>query len=361
MDKSNHIKELTIGNYRRFQDFNVKDIGQFNLIVGDNNTGKTSLLEALTVATKKFSKNEYTLKILAQILLYRNKKHRESHLNDILYNNINLLRKEKNPLNFSFTFNDNNPVELTIDLFDYDTHLQKLSIESKTIFEYDNGIGHYSFAFFTKQGINLAKITNDMVLDFFPFIPFGTGYTWQIENLFSTYQRNVTDLKNLIENIKILLNNIVDIRLDNELGIMIYEKNENLSRPIYSYGEGSVKTLRIILELFYCRDRFLNIDEIDAGIHHSRFLNFWKTVLQVAKNYNVQLFATTHNEECIYYYRKALEELEQESTENKTLFSDEARLISLREINNDVKASSYHLSDMQYAAEVGRELRGGVF
>jgi AAA15 family ATPase/GTPase len=47
MAREKHIVDLTIGNFKRFSDFEVKNLGQFNLIVGDNNTGKTSFLEAL--------------------------------------------------------------------------------------------------------------------------------------------------------------------------------------------------------------------------------------------------------------------------------------------------------------------------
>ena len=45
--KNNHLKYLKIENFKKFDFLEVKDIGQFNLIVGDNNVGKTCLLEAL--------------------------------------------------------------------------------------------------------------------------------------------------------------------------------------------------------------------------------------------------------------------------------------------------------------------------
>jgi len=41
------IVSFNVKNFKRFKFFEVKDIGQFNLIVGDNNVGKTSFLEAL--------------------------------------------------------------------------------------------------------------------------------------------------------------------------------------------------------------------------------------------------------------------------------------------------------------------------
>ena len=41
------LKEITIQNYRTFNDFHIDGLATVNLIVGMNNTGKTSLLEAI--------------------------------------------------------------------------------------------------------------------------------------------------------------------------------------------------------------------------------------------------------------------------------------------------------------------------
>src|SRR6476646_3231953 len=41
------LRDLTIQNYRSFKDFHVEDLARVNLIVGMNNSGKTSLLEAV--------------------------------------------------------------------------------------------------------------------------------------------------------------------------------------------------------------------------------------------------------------------------------------------------------------------------
>ena len=41
------IKKLEIEKFRGFEKFKVDDIGQINLLVGTNNCGKTSILEAI--------------------------------------------------------------------------------------------------------------------------------------------------------------------------------------------------------------------------------------------------------------------------------------------------------------------------
>ena len=47
MIESEHIKTFRVKGFKKFQDITVQNIGQFNLLVGDNNIGKTSVLEAL--------------------------------------------------------------------------------------------------------------------------------------------------------------------------------------------------------------------------------------------------------------------------------------------------------------------------
>ncbi|MBK8425752.1 MAG: AAA family ATPase [Lewinellaceae bacterium] len=42
-----HLTYFKVENFKRFDSLELTDIGQFNLIVGDNNVGKTSVLEAL--------------------------------------------------------------------------------------------------------------------------------------------------------------------------------------------------------------------------------------------------------------------------------------------------------------------------
>jgi predicted ATPase len=43
------IKNLAIQDFRRFHRFRMKDLGRVNLIVGTNNCGKTTVLEAINV------------------------------------------------------------------------------------------------------------------------------------------------------------------------------------------------------------------------------------------------------------------------------------------------------------------------
>ena len=43
------IEAFSVKQFRAFRDFTIKDLGRVNLITGRNNTGKSSVLEALRI------------------------------------------------------------------------------------------------------------------------------------------------------------------------------------------------------------------------------------------------------------------------------------------------------------------------
>lgn len=45
------IEQLEIKNFRGFSEYKIEDIGQVNLLVGTNNSGKTSVLELFTCSS----------------------------------------------------------------------------------------------------------------------------------------------------------------------------------------------------------------------------------------------------------------------------------------------------------------------
>lgn len=52
------------------------------------------------------------------------------------------------------------------------------------------------------------------------------------------------------------------------------------------------------------------IDEIDTGLHYSRLADMWRMVIRTAKDLDVQVFATTHSNDCIRGLADAVREEE---------------------------------------------------
>src|ERR687885_894018 len=57
------LREITIQNYRCFKEFYIDDLARVNLIVGQNNSGKTTFLEASYLLV-----NEGNIEFLLEVL-----------------------------------------------------------------------------------------------------------------------------------------------------------------------------------------------------------------------------------------------------------------------------------------------------
>jgi AAA15 family ATPase/GTPase len=69
--------------------------------------------------------------------------------------------------------------------------------------------------------------------------------------------------------------------------------------PLKSMGDGMTRLFHIILALVNARNGLLLIDEFENGLHWSVQPKVWDIVFQLAENLNIQVFATTHSRDCI--------------------------------------------------------------
>ena len=69
--------------------------------------------------------------------------------------------------------------------------------------------------------------------------------------------------------------------------------------PIGSMGDGIWRMLALAITLSRSKDSILLIDEIDTGLHYTAMKDMWKLVLDAARDLNVQVFATTHSNDCV--------------------------------------------------------------
>ncbi|MEQ9298524.1 MAG: AAA family ATPase [Cyclobacteriaceae bacterium] len=119
------------------------------------------------------------------------------------------------------------------------------------------------------------------------------------------------------------------------------------------YGEGANKLFRILVQLALEKGGRLLIDEVDAGIHHSRFLDFWKTILQFASVNETQIFATTHNLECLKYFDEILKKPDYIHLQN------ESRMITLKALpDGQIKSYTRVFDEFDYELVNNIEFRG---
>ncbi|WP_243147110.1 AAA family ATPase [Scytonema sp. UIC 10036] len=68
--------------------------------------------------------------------------------------------------------------------------------------------------------------------------------------------------------------------------------------PIGSMGDGIWRILGLALSTVCAKNGFLFVDEIDTGLHFTAMSDMWKLVWKTATRLNVQVFATTHSNDC---------------------------------------------------------------
>jgi AAA15 family ATPase/GTPase len=190
-----------------------------------------------------------------------------------------------------------------------------------------------------------------------PFIPFGKGYGKELAEI---YESNIEDAKKeigetFINNMQNFIPNIDQILAKSKTGeIKIREKGLDIRVPLHQYGEGANKLFRILLQMSLNKGGRILIDEIDAGIHFSRFSKFWAIILKVAADNNIQLFATTHNLECVQFFKEVLEQ------DDFKKLASKARTITLFQTKDkQVQARTRNFEAFQEAIDEGYNIRGG--
>ena len=89
-----------------------------------------------------------------------------------------------------------------------------------------------------------------------------------------------------------------------ELGIpIIFVKQKWIDRkiPINLVSDGLTKILTILVHLAHAERTATFIDELENGLHFSRHQKLWPQILETSREFESQLFASTHSFEFIEF------------------------------------------------------------
>jgi AAA15 family ATPase/GTPase len=122
--------------------------------------------------------------------------------------------------------------------------------------------------------------------------------------------------------------------------------------PINLMGEGIQRLLCVITSIAATAGGFILIDELDNGLHYSALRILWKGILQAAREYDVQIVATTHSVEALRHLTWVLDDEENAS------FRDDVAAYTLIRANDDtVRSYRHNYGQLEYALEHGIEVR----
>ena len=326
------LDSLYIKNFRCFEDLTIKSLGRVNLVVGKNNSGKTTLLEAISFFIK--GKESYTspIEIIRNIeillanrnefFLYKDKpsnlhtfvkllstdaKKMQIYLSDVDKKKVfSLSLIQDDHLEFKI-LNDTHESTYALDknynIIDPVQILLEESLSKLPLLD----LSKYSLgeAF---ESSEIPDSEDDIPPDFFTaiecllvpsyLIPENElGLLWD-----KVYQNNAD--KEIIELLKIVLPTISSLNFlaqksTNDRAAFIKEKGKTEARPLKAMGEGLSRLLQIFLYAFLSRGGYLLIDEFENGLHYSIQEDIWQKLFKLADALDIQVFVTTHSKDTL--------------------------------------------------------------
>lgn len=374
--ENNHLTYFKVENFKKFDSLEVNDIGQFNLVVGDNNVGKTCFLEALLVDNDI----DMTIERFHNSLCRRNIHIHPTNIHSKepifpSHNYFNYLKLNKNkPLTFhwksntqkfQFSLEDKTIEELTEDDFKKEVkHNFNIGRPNFWIKIYENEI------FTQLQFMYMDDFSTKFKHGYIPFISKNAGFNYDINHFYAqeiglSDNEKLTikspddivvnlkslsseDHKNFISNLSLFFNDIENIMIKeyfNRDMLSLKLKRYNDFVPITYFGDGTNEYVRYLLEILKCKSKRIMIDEIDTGIHHSKLKGFWVNILTICKDLDVQLFATTHSKECSEAFVEAAKSLDSN-------IQSEIRLIELYESKGNVYSTTVkEVDNIEYSVK----------
>ena len=287
---SSQFTEVTINHFRRFEQLTLSNLNRINIFAGINNSGKTSVLEAIYLLSQHNSTNALT-----KIEKYRAKF--DQDLNPTWFkNNMSKEIDVSGIFNSKSTTLSINATSTNEDI-DKSGYLTTLEIDAS----YDN-VNHHSKVHIFKdkpiqQFFDSAHYLCNATLS--------SPYRYNEEELKYAHLKAVEDktIDKIINFIsKEIDSNIKKIELVDVGGIqrfMVTSDEFKSSKDITNYGEGVQRIFEIALLFASAKGGIVLIDEFESAIHKSLLVKFSRFVHQLAVEFNIQVFLTSHSKECI--------------------------------------------------------------
>jgi AAA15 family ATPase/GTPase len=329
------INSIEVKNYRNLRHVNVERLGRVNLIIGKNNTGKTSLLESLRILLQ--SGFEDTIE---KILISRQERYKAfrdlsmqiEELNGIFYGReggfnteekIEILARTddaQSPILFGLRFvkyqeqnvdlGDSNVPELFANMISkaykvkvevpIQTNEGRIGLEissnnEKYIKSFDDTdiVDTMALDWLSDHRTNIcnfisaASLVDDSDLDIW----------WAKIALTDGEDIAVNALKTIEPNIE-RISQIKELQ-DDDTRFVVRVHGYRKPVPLRSMGDGMNRILTLILAMINSANGCLLIDEFENGLHYSVQQRLWQIIFHLADELNVQVFATTHSNDTI--------------------------------------------------------------
>ena len=373
------VRSLSVDRYRVFHALRIGNLGRVNLFVGQNNTGKSSILEAIRILAHRG-----TPRVIEEILTSREESGFSESRAPSSIDNLSLVGtlfhgspfQRSNPTldadSISVKIEGTlSPASLTMSIADAVSgadQTQATAIEDPPpdggpalVVGIDDEQVSYpidrlsSYVRRPWKQDPLQCSLHGPSNDHHPCVSID-AYMTQDTSCFGSLWDKITlsdDEKYVVQALRMIEPKIMAVSMigdghaSNRRRVIV--RTSDFKNPVTfrSFGDGMNRLFGIILSLVNARGGLLLIDEFESGLHHSVQFEVWKMILELAGDLDVQVFATSHSWDAIKAFGQAAGKNER----------NEAVLVKLERIHEQIIPTVFEGDDLRIIADQRIEVR----
>ena len=317
------FSSIRVRNFRALRDLKVAPLRRINLIAGENNSGKSSLLEAIFLlacaGNPQTAVNPNVIRgidsgvgvSLAGMLPVGERTPWKEIFSDLDMSRTIEITGHYPPIGqLEVKITSERPTTTEISLGGAgDVPITNLRNERALIFRYigPDGTRVEGHIRMKGQGIEISQPAID--------VPFNaTILSSRIGNTQEDAMRlgKLRTQKRshlLLEALRVVEPNLQSIEDSSASGTPMIWGDVGLSEliPLPVMGEGMTRIARLVLAISSSQSGVVLVDEVENGLHHKVLPKVWEVVDTAAKQFDTQIFATTHSGECIQAAHESLD------------------------------------------------------
>ena len=329
------LERLHIRNYRVFNDLKIDRLSRINLIAGKNNSGKTSLLEAIFLLagggnpqlaiSPNIIRGVEPGATVPQMMVHTFWKQLFSELDTSSPVKITGHHESLGQLVLEIAKERPRTIKIPLERTGR-ISLETLSSEQSLVFHYNDSKDQQVEGQISVKGQGFEVKQGDTEIPFPATLLQSRIGSDKEDAIQLGILRQQKQGHMLLEALQVIEPRLQSIEDNSASGAPMIWGDIGLHEliPLSAMGEGMTRIARMILALSSAPDGVVLVDEIENGLHHSILPKVWKVVDTAAKQFNTQVFATTHSFECAEAAHEALgadgfllHRLEANGTENR--------------------------------------------
>lgn len=330
------LENLTIKRFRGLQDLELKDLGQVNLFVGPNNSGKTSILEAIATYCRPLDplewlntsrRREAMVSSSVRLVPYARLAALRWLFPQTVQKNQDELYHGETQIQSSGSFAVHSvkatyqeirgvPDETTLKRIQ-----QRMPFQREPDANYQGAELHIDLSVERTDLFSTIEPEEFIPSDFMfweaaPFVSkqkSSSHYSLPVRTITPVSHRTERsqverfseatldrETEGILELVRLFDSDIVRLQILAVGGTSLYvEHKKSGLTPLSAFGDGLRRVIMIALTLPRVKKGVLLIDEIETAIHISVLKEVYQWLFKACEKNNVQLFATTHSLEAV--------------------------------------------------------------